>query len=83
MVRVLFSMGWKDWGIVTVLDFPDVVGQKPQLPAYERILRSCSEDIDLLAFIDADEFLCHSILNKALPPAWTNGLAIPPSVLSP
>ncbi|QVV62181.1 glycosyltransferase family 2 protein, partial [Leclercia sp. Colony189] len=31
--------------------------QKPQLPAYERILRSCSEDIDLLAFIDADEFL--------------------------
>ncbi|ENR4997061.1 glycosyltransferase family 92 protein [Enterobacter roggenkampii] len=34
-----------------------VVGQKPQLPAYERILRSCSEDIDLLAFIDADEFL--------------------------
>lgn len=44
-------------GVVTVLDFPDVEGQKPQLPAYERILRTCSEDIDLLAFIDADEFL--------------------------
>ncbi|HHF9309118.1 glycosyltransferase family 2 protein [Escherichia coli] len=44
-------------GIVTVIDQPDLVNQKPQLPAYERILRSCSRDIDLLAFIDADEFL--------------------------
>jgi hypothetical protein len=52
-----FLDGLEKLGIVTVLDFPDVEGQKPQLPAYERILRSCSEDIDLLAFIDADEFL--------------------------
>ncbi|WP_337016783.1 glycosyltransferase family 2 protein [Leclercia sp. AS011] len=52
-----FLNGLEKLGIVTVLDFPDVEGQKPQLPAYERILRSCSEDIDLLAFIDADEFL--------------------------
>ena len=52
-----FLTGLEKLGIVTVLDFPDVEGQKPQLPAYERILRSCSEDIDLLAFIDADEFL--------------------------
>lgn len=52
-----FLAGLEKLGIVTVLDFPDVEGQKPQLPAYERILRSCSEDIDLLAFIDADEFL--------------------------
>lgn len=44
-------------GIVTVLDQPDVINQKPQLPAYERILRSCAREIDLLAFIDADEFL--------------------------
>ncbi|RVE14847.1 glycosyltransferase family 92 protein (plasmid) [Escherichia coli] len=44
-------------GIVTVIDQPDVVNQKPQLPAYERILRSCDRNIDLLAFIDADEFL--------------------------
>lgn len=52
-----FLDGLEKLGIVTVLDFPDVVGQKPQLPAYERILRTCSTDIDLLAFIDADEFL--------------------------
>ncbi|HAU5823272.1 TPA: glycosyltransferase family 2 protein [Citrobacter freundii] len=52
-----FLDGLDKLGIVTVLDFPDIVGQKPQLPAYERILRTCSTDIDLLAFIDADEFL--------------------------
>lgn len=43
--------------VVTVIDFPTIGNQKPQLPAYEHILRSCSSDIDLLAFIDADEFL--------------------------
>ncbi|MBD1405737.1 glycosyltransferase family 2 protein [Leclercia adecarboxylata] len=52
-----FLDGLERLGIATVLDFPNVEGQKPQLPAYERILRSCSTDIDLLAFIDADEFL--------------------------
>ncbi|MBK0089670.1 MULTISPECIES: glycosyltransferase family 2 protein [Erwiniaceae] len=49
--------GLKRLGIATVLDFPTVDGKKPQLPAYERILRSCDTDSDLLAFIDADEFL--------------------------
>ncbi|MGL4428544.1 MAG: glycosyltransferase family 92 protein [Silvania sp.] len=49
--------GLERLGIVTVLDFPTIGDQKPQLPAYERILRSCDTDIDLLAFIDADEFL--------------------------
>jgi len=52
-----FLDGLERLGIATVLDFPNVEGQKPQLPAYQRILRSCSTDIDLLAFIDADEFL--------------------------
>ncbi|MCH7372354.1 glycosyltransferase family 92 protein [Aeromonas sp. MR16] len=44
-------------GLVTVLDHPTIGEDKPQLPAYERILRSCPASIDLLAFIDADEFL--------------------------
>ncbi|WP_429025199.1 glycosyltransferase family 2 protein [Aeromonas media] len=44
-------------GILTVLDHPTIGAQKPQLPAYERILRICPCDVDLLAFIDADEFL--------------------------
>ena len=52
-----FLDGLERLGIATVLDFPTVGEQKPQLPAYERILRSCNTDIDLLAFIDADEFL--------------------------
>lgn len=44
-------------GIVTVIDYPTVGEQKPQLPAYEKILRTCPRDVELLAFIDADEFL--------------------------
>lgn len=44
-------------GIVSTFEQPDLVNQKPQLPAYERILRSCPSGVDLLAFIDADEFL--------------------------
>lgn len=43
-------------GVVTVFDHPTVGQQKPQLPAYNKILRSCPRDVDLLAFIDADEF---------------------------
>jgi len=54
-------------GIVTVFDQPDLENQKPQLPAYERILRSCSRDIDLLAFIDADEFLLPLTPGESLP----------------
>ncbi len=44
-------------GIVTLLDHPTIGEEKPQLPAYERILRTCSKEVELLAFIDADEFL--------------------------
>lgn len=44
-------------GIVSVFDHPTVGKQKPQLPAYDKILRTCPRDVDLLAFIDADEFL--------------------------
>lgn len=61
-----FLDGLERLGIATVLDFPNVDGQKPQLPAYQRILRSCSTDIDLLAFIDADEFLVSLDPEKSL-----------------
>jgi hypothetical protein len=44
-------------GIVTTFKQPNLINQKPQLPAYERILRTCPPEVDLLAFIDADEFL--------------------------
>lgn len=44
-------------GLVTLFDFPDAEGQKPQLPAYSKMLRSCPADVDVLAFIDADEFI--------------------------
>lgn len=44
-------------GVVNTFDQPDLANQKPQLPAYETILRTCTPEVDLLAFIDADEFL--------------------------
>lgn len=44
-------------GEATLLDFPTIGAEKPQLPAYAAILRKCPRDIDLLAFIDADEFM--------------------------
>jgi len=42
---------------IILIDFPTISGQKPQLPAYSKILNTCPSDVDLLAFIDADEFL--------------------------
>jgi hypothetical protein len=44
-------------GLVTLFDFPTAGEKKPQLPAYAAILRACPADIDVLAFIDADEFI--------------------------
>lgn len=44
-------------GVLTVIDFPTVGSEKPQLPAYQRILRACPADVDVLAFVDADEFI--------------------------
>ncbi len=54
-------------GVVTYLEFPSVEGQKPQLPAYTKLLRACPSTVDLLAFIDADEFLMPQDTDKSLP----------------
>ncbi len=44
-------------GVVTLLHFPTRTKRKPQLPAYSRILHSCPSCVDVLAFVDADEFI--------------------------
>lgn len=44
-------------GVLTLIDHPTVGNEKPQLPAYQRILCACPADVDVMAFIDADEFL--------------------------
>lgn len=44
-------------GLVTFIEFPTYGDQKPQLPAYQELLRRCPKEIDLLAYIDADEFI--------------------------
>jgi len=47
-------------GLVTFVDFPTSGAVKPQLPAYQKLLSVCPDDIDLVAFIDADEYLTSS-----------------------
>jgi|GEM_PF-170785 len=44
-------------GLVTFVDFPTVGDTKPQLSAYKKLTSICPDDIDLIAFIDADEYL--------------------------
>ncbi|AYY60794.1 glycosyltransferase family 2 protein [Burkholderia multivorans] len=44
-------------GFVQVLNFVSPPDQRPQLPAYSYMLKLCPDDVDLLAFIDADEFI--------------------------
>lgn len=46
-----------DLGLVTPIDIATPPGTKPQLPAYQRLLAACPAGLDVLAFIDADEFL--------------------------
>jgi len=43
-------------GIVTLISVP-TEDKPPQLPAYQQLLAKCPQLIDLVAFIDADEFL--------------------------
>ncbi|RQZ13144.1 glycosyltransferase family 2 protein [Burkholderia sp. Bp9017] len=44
-------------GIVTLIDVHTLPGQRPQLPAYSELLGMARKNCDVLAFIDADEFL--------------------------
>ena len=46
-----------DLGIVSFVYFPTSQNLKPQLPAYQKLVAIAPKDIDLIAFIDADEFL--------------------------
>lgn len=43
-------------GVVEHIPFPGQTGKAPQLPAYTEILRRYGNEVDWLAFIDADEF---------------------------
>ncbi len=64
-------------GIVKVINFPTIDGQKPQLPAYEHILSSCSAEVDLLAFIDADEFLLPLVPDQSIASSLTEWFSDP------
>lgn len=43
-------------GLVTLVSVP-TVDEPPQLTAYQKLLNKCPKDVDLVAFIDADEYL--------------------------
>lgn len=42
---------------ITLVDYPDQEGVRPQLGAYDQLTKMCPSDIDAIAFIDADEFI--------------------------
>ncbi|MCX2842542.1 glycosyltransferase family 2 protein [Microbulbifer thermotolerans] len=44
-------------GVITRIYFPRVGDVGPQVPAYNRILRDYGSEVDLLAFVDIDEFI--------------------------
>lgn len=66
-------------GIVTHIPFPGTPGRAPQLPAYAEILRRHGGDADLVAFVDADEFLVPADPATSLRPALA-ALAARPEV---
>jgi hypothetical protein len=46
-----------DIGIITRIPYPRVEGQAPQAPAYNHIIQHYGDEVDVLGFIDADEFI--------------------------
>ena len=44
-------------GIITRIEYKNESGVKPQLPAYRMIIKELKDDDELIAFIDADEFI--------------------------
>lgn len=64
-------------GLVTTIDFPTIGEKKPQLPAYQKLTSLCPASIDLIAFIDADEYLtimgdAHITLNPVVNQLFAN-----------
>lgn len=65
-------------GLVTLISVP--TGETPpQLPAYQMLLEKCPKGIDLVAFIDADEYLLPTLEGQTLL-AWLEERFISPDV---
>lgn len=65
-------------GLVTLISVP--TGESPpQLPAYQSLLEKCPKDIDLVAFIDADEYLLPTLKGQTLL-AWLEERFVSPDV---
>jgi len=44
-------------GVITRIPFPRIGDQGPQSPAYNHILKKYGNEVDIMGFIDADEFI--------------------------
>lgn len=55
-------------GIITRIEYKNEPGIKPQLPAYKKIINNLKSDDKFIAFIDADEFLYPSDIDKGIEP---------------
>lgn len=61
-------------GVITHIPFPGVPGETPQLPAYAQIMDRFGDQVDWVAFIDADEYLRPTTLMGKSIAQWLGGL---------
>lgn len=80
--RILLAQ-LEEAGLATVIDIPRKPGDAPQLAAYSRLLQEAPATLELLAFIDADEFILPSqgdsmqpLLQKLFAPPDVSALAL-------
>ena len=64
-------------GLVTVIDYPDSPGVRPQMGAYTTLARNAPPGIDAVAFIDIDEFLLPVGENRSVVPILTERFSDP------
>jgi hypothetical protein len=66
-------------GYLKCFRFPDPPGQRPQLPAYTEVMTRFGQEVDWMAFIDADEFVWPTNGERTAIPSLA-GLAARPEV---
>lgn len=82
--RQLLEALQQSGAIDEVIDVPTLPGCKPQLPAYDALLSKAKDRCDLIAFLDADEFLVpndgastlHPLMERIFADADVSALAL-------
>jgi len=71
LTRQILSILQKKSEPITLVDYPDEEGVRPQLGAYNALTKMCPADIDAIAFIDADEFIAPMADARSVVPKFT------------